>query len=100
MNPDTRANEELHHSKRLPAPSAKVTSADNAANLELSSHRRAQAATRSTAISMATTTSITAPCKRKALSTDSSDELSEEYGASTSKRIYKGMSLTSVYSQY
>ncbi|KIM53775.1 hypothetical protein SCLCIDRAFT_31646 [Scleroderma citrinum Foug A] len=90
MGPDTGINEELHHSKHLPAPSAKVTSTDNVANLELSSHQRAQAATHSTAISPATTTSTTAPSKQKALSTDSSDELSDENGASTSKWIHKG----------
>ena len=88
------SNSELIRSKRTAAPSAKVTSADNAANHELSSHRQAQAqATRT--ITTSTGISTTTGSKRKAPAStlsDSSDEL-EGLSISTSKRIHKGMLL-------
>ncbi|KAG6375121.1 hypothetical protein JVT61DRAFT_3318 [Boletus reticuloceps] len=49
MSETTNLGDELQQHRRVPAPSSHITCADNAAELELTSHRRAQAATQSTA---------------------------------------------------
>ena len=84
---------ELIHSKRTATPSAKVTSADNVANHELSSHRQAQAQA---------TLHTTAGSKRKgppSTLSDSSDEL-EDVSISSSKRIHKGMYRSQCFYEY
>lgn len=43
--PNTSDDEQPRRPKRAPAPSARVTCVDNAAELELTSHRQAKAAT-------------------------------------------------------
>ena len=82
---------ELIRSKRTAAPSAKITSTDNVANHELSSHRQAQA-----------TLHTTAGSKRKAPPStllDSSDEL-EDVSISSSKWIHKGMYRSQCFYEY
>ncbi|KAG6373593.1 hypothetical protein JVT61DRAFT_6242 [Boletus reticuloceps] len=49
MSETTDLRDEPQRHRRVPAPSSRITCADNVAELELTSHSRAQAATRSTA---------------------------------------------------
>ena len=82
---------ELICSKHTAAPLAKVTSADNVTNHELSSHQQAQAQATHT-----TTTCTTTGSKRKAPAStlsDSSDELEGVSISTASKQIHKGTSL-------
>ena len=89
----TSTKGELIRSKHTAALLAKVTSADNVANHELSSHRQAQAQA---------TLHTTAGSKQKAPPStllDSSDEL-EDVSISSSKQIHKGMYRSQCFYEY
>ena len=59
MSDTADLGDEQQHRRHVPAPSARITSAENAAELELSSHRQAQVATRPQATLVSATASTT-----------------------------------------
>lgn len=76
--------DEQQRRRRVPAPSARITCADNAAELELLSHRQAQAATRPTESTTASTT------KRKPTAATEDTPAEASTTVSKKKRLTKG----------